>query len=157
MRVPLLALLPIALCTFASLANAHFTDNVGTREIHARSFHHSLALHQRDILASLSTRELIDALSEQLERRGAVGLWLCHKCNTHWDASQPGKLLQHPTPRHDIQHFDDLWYCHGCELSLQILPPMLVACEHPPDIAGPEPRAYTYQGMSLLCFIAMPF
>ncbi|KAF5320594.1 hypothetical protein D9611_013719 [Ephemerocybe angulata] len=118
MRVPLLALLPIALCTFASLANAHFTDNVGTREIHARSLHDGLALHQRDTLASLSTRELIDALSEQLEQR-AGGVWLCHRCNTHWDAMRQGELLRHPG--HDIELFQQLWYCQKCNLYRQTL------------------------------------
>ncbi|KAF6745915.1 hypothetical protein DFP72DRAFT_1153409 [Ephemerocybe angulata] len=114
MRIPLLAL---ALCTFASLAHAHFTDDVRTREIHARSFHDDLALHQRDILASLSTRELIEALSEQLERRASV--WLCHTCNTHWDSAQSGKLLKHRD--HNKQLFDQLWYCGRCNLYLMTL------------------------------------
>ncbi|KAF6765295.1 hypothetical protein DFP72DRAFT_1057898 [Ephemerocybe angulata] len=112
MRVPLLALLPIALCTFASLANAHFTDDVGTREIHARSFHDGLALHQRDLLASLSTRELIDALSEQLERRARGTVWLCPQCNTHWDARRQGELLRHKG--HKIELLEQLWRCKQC-------------------------------------------
>ncbi|KAF5311370.1 hypothetical protein D9611_012574 [Ephemerocybe angulata] len=118
MRVPLLALLPIALGTFASLASARFTDNVGTREIHARSFHDGLALHQRDILASLSTRELIDALSEQLERR-AGGIVLCQTCNTHWDANREGEGLRHK--KHDTHQLEELWRCSKCNKYLQTL------------------------------------
>ncbi|KAF6749033.1 hypothetical protein DFP72DRAFT_852886 [Ephemerocybe angulata] len=116
MRVPLLALLPIALCTFASLANAHFTDNVGTREIHARSFHDGLALHQRDILASLSTRELIDALSEQLERREG-GIVFCKTCNKHWDANREAEGFRHRG--HDTNLLKELWYCSKCDKYLE--------------------------------------
>ncbi|KAF6746479.1 hypothetical protein DFP72DRAFT_634956 [Ephemerocybe angulata] len=82
MRIPLLALLPVALGTLASLANAHFTDDVDAREIHARrSFQDDLALERRDIIASLSTRDLIDTLSERLEQRAKPKYeWHC-ECN----------------------------------------------------------------------------
>ncbi|KAF6746965.1 hypothetical protein DFP72DRAFT_1175238 [Ephemerocybe angulata] len=79
MRVPLLALLPFALGTLASLANA----DVDAREIHARSFHDDSALELRDVMASLSTRDLIDELSERLERRSRSfdnGMSYCGKC-----------------------------------------------------------------------------
>ncbi|KAF6752495.1 hypothetical protein DFP72DRAFT_1070439 [Ephemerocybe angulata] len=77
MRVPLLALLPFGLGTLASLANAQFNDDVDAREIRARRVHDDSALELRDVIASLSTRELIDALSERLERRSQ---WYCSKC-----------------------------------------------------------------------------
>ncbi|KAF5335793.1 hypothetical protein D9611_009582 [Ephemerocybe angulata] len=81
MRVPLLALLPVALGTLASLANAHFTDDVDAREIHARrSFQDDSALERRDIIASLSTRDLIDTLSERLEQRDIKYGWYCGNC-----------------------------------------------------------------------------
>ncbi|KAF6742691.1 hypothetical protein DFP72DRAFT_1081652 [Ephemerocybe angulata] len=101
MRVPLLALLPIALGTFASLANARFTDDVDAREIHARSFHDDLALDQRDILATISTRELIDALSEQLERRER-DLWWCSKCKAYFYSVNQRDAHKRRVPDHDI-------------------------------------------------------
>ncbi|KAF6745098.1 hypothetical protein DFP72DRAFT_856806 [Ephemerocybe angulata] len=82
MRVPLLAFLPFALGTLASLANAHFTDDIEAREIHddaltfaRRSFHDHSALEQRDIIASLSTRDRIDGLNRRTS-------WHCGTCDT---------------------------------------------------------------------------
>ncbi|KAF6752528.1 hypothetical protein DFP72DRAFT_1070463 [Ephemerocybe angulata] len=82
MRVPLLAFLPFALGTLASLANAHFTDDIEEREIHddaltfnaRRSFHDDDSpLERRDIIASLSTRDIIDGLNRRTS-------WYCGAC-----------------------------------------------------------------------------
>ncbi|KAF6745099.1 hypothetical protein DFP72DRAFT_856807 [Ephemerocybe angulata] len=81
MRVPLLALLSFALGTLASLVNAHFTDDIDERQIHddaltfnaRRSFHDNSALERRDIIASLSTRDMIDGLNRRTS-------WYCGAC-----------------------------------------------------------------------------
>ncbi|KAF6743858.1 hypothetical protein DFP72DRAFT_1097993 [Ephemerocybe angulata] len=96
MRVPLLALLPFALGTLASLANAHDVD---AREIRARSFHDDSALELRDSIASLSTRDLIDALSERLERRWSV---FCNNCKLYLRSPDNVKTHKNTFPGHVI-------------------------------------------------------
>ncbi|KAF6751959.1 hypothetical protein DFP72DRAFT_850149 [Ephemerocybe angulata] len=96
MRVPLLALLPVALGTLASLANAHDVD---AREIRARSFHDDSALELRDTIASLSTRDLIDALSERLERRWSV---FCNNCKLYLRSPDNVKTHKNTFPGHVI-------------------------------------------------------
>ncbi|KAF5334459.1 hypothetical protein D9611_014483 [Ephemerocybe angulata] len=98
MRVPLLALLPFALGTLASLANAHDVD---ARGIRARSFHDDSALELRDIIASLSTRDLIDALGERLERRRFASLW-CNNCQIYIYSSAKFDTHKHAFPGHVV-------------------------------------------------------
>ncbi|KAF6750237.1 hypothetical protein DFP72DRAFT_1139886 [Ephemerocybe angulata] len=79
MRVSILSLLPFALA-LASFANAHVDDD---HSLSAREYLDALSmissLERRELLEDLTTRELIDALSDRLDRRGKGNgqTWTC--------------------------------------------------------------------------------
>ncbi|KAF6742256.1 hypothetical protein DFP72DRAFT_69483 [Ephemerocybe angulata] len=69
MRVSILSLLPFALA-LASFANAHVDYD---HSLSARDYLDELSvasLERRELLGDLTTRELIEELSERLDRRG---------------------------------------------------------------------------------------
>ncbi|KAF5323963.1 hypothetical protein D9611_008425 [Ephemerocybe angulata] len=88
MRVgPILSLIPLVL-SLRSLANAH---SVGDHTFEGRDFVDELSvrepgftsLNARDILSGISTRELIDELSDRLERRAFK--YNCKVCKGGWN------------------------------------------------------------------------
>ncbi|KAF6746509.1 hypothetical protein DFP72DRAFT_855379 [Ephemerocybe angulata] len=88
MRLSLLALIPIAASLF-TYVSAHYDDAFEGREyvdevVVTRSFHDFL--EHREALAGITSRELLDELSERLERREYVKCLGCGKDigEGHW-------------------------------------------------------------------------
>ncbi|KAF6746680.1 hypothetical protein DFP72DRAFT_855215 [Ephemerocybe angulata] len=107
----ILALIPLAL-SLGLLANAYdhtFDSREYVDELSVREDHFGKALATREILSEISTRELVNVLSERLERRNRT----CKKCGTMVGSGDD----KCPTtkPQHSLtQGTDGKWSCGIC-------------------------------------------
>ncbi|KAF6744083.1 ectomycorrhizas-regulated small secreted protein [Ephemerocybe angulata] len=98
----ILALIPLAL-SLGLLANAHahtFDSREYVDELSVREDHFGDALAAREILSEISTRELVNLISERLGRRGNPLPRYCKICGkpTGMSAICPSKDRSHEYP-----------------------------------------------------------
>ncbi|KAF6745103.1 ectomycorrhizas-regulated small secreted protein [Ephemerocybe angulata] len=95
MRVSLPTLLSVAI-SLVSIVNAHQDHTLEAREyideLIAREEAYN-ALERRDLFADISTRELIDELSDRFERRAGnnLKLYQCEYCHQSFDSKDDAK------------------------------------------------------------------
>ncbi|KAF6757023.1 hypothetical protein DFP72DRAFT_1114642 [Ephemerocybe angulata] len=108
----ILALIPLAL-SLGLLANAYdhkFDSREYVDELSVREDHFGNALAAREILSEISTRELVNVLSERLERRDDR---ICKKCGMK-EGSEGSDLCNTKRPQHSLTQTDGKWSCSKC-------------------------------------------
>ncbi|KAF6745760.1 ectomycorrhizas-regulated small secreted protein [Ephemerocybe angulata] len=105
MRVSLPTLLSVAI-SLASIVNAHQDQTLEARDYVDKLTAREVAytdLERRDLFADISTRELIDELSDRLERRGRY--YVCNDCGMKWSWRSDGERTsckKSKTGRHEV-------------------------------------------------------
>ncbi|KAF6750572.1 hypothetical protein DFP72DRAFT_1048322 [Ephemerocybe angulata] len=119
----ILSLFPLVL-SLRLLANAH---SVGDHTLESRDFVDELSVREpeftsldaRDTFSDISTRELIDELSDRLERR--VFRWHCKRCQMEFTTNKPTGMSAVCGKKRNIDHIlgldtrTGIYTCHNCK------------------------------------------